>query len=66
VFDRSAYKTYALIQLAGHQATSNAKLRSLSAFLEEEISKRREASANDRSQQCAAYTDDRGENWYVH
>jgi hypothetical protein len=49
-----------------HYAYPYPKLRLLPALLEEEISKRRKASANDGSQQCAGYTDDRGENRYVH
>ena len=64
--EHNAYMSFTVLQFASDQATPYPKLRLLPALLEEGISKHREASANDGSQQCAAYTDDRGENRYVH
>jgi hypothetical protein len=64
--EQSAYMDFAVLQFASNQATPHPKLGLLPTFLEEVIGKRRKASANDGSQQCAGYTDDRGENRYVH
>ena len=59
-------KTFVFVQLASNQATRYPEVRLLTALLEEEIGNHRKASANDGSQQCAAYTDDCGENRDVH